>query len=93
MMRISPISVVKKCFNTVEPKEPVPPVITKVLFLNSCVILLELFILDSPPSASMPYQTDEALIELVYCYAFYTFSALLKSTKARLVGDLLQFAS
>lgn len=33
------MSVVKKCFNTVEPKEPVPPVMTKVLFLNASVIL------------------------------------------------------
>lgn len=38
-MRISPMSVVKKCFNTVEPKDPVPPVMTKVLFLNASVIL------------------------------------------------------
>lgn len=37
------MSVVKKCFKTVEPKEPVPPVITKVLFLNASLILLVLF--------------------------------------------------
>ena len=29
---------VRKCFNTVEPKEPVPPVITNILFLNASVI-------------------------------------------------------
>ena len=39
------MSVVKKCFSTVEPKEPVPPVITKVLFLNASVILLVLLVL------------------------------------------------
>lgn len=33
------MSVVKKCFKTVEPNEPVPPVITKVLFLNASVML------------------------------------------------------
>lgn len=36
------MSVVKKCFNTVEPKEPVPPVITKVLFLNASVMLFKM---------------------------------------------------
>ena len=46
MMRISPISVVKKCFRTVEPNDPVPPVITKVLFLNASVILC---MIDVPP--------------------------------------------
>ena len=40
------MSVVKKCFSTVEPKEPVPPVITKVLFLNASVICMIL----TPPS-------------------------------------------
>ena len=39
MMRISPMSVVKKCFNTVEPKLPVPPVITSVFPLKASVIL------------------------------------------------------
>ena len=38
------MSVVKKCFNTVEPNEPVPPVITKVLFLNASVICMLLYI-------------------------------------------------
>lgn len=33
------MSVVIKCFKTVEPNEPVPPVITKVLFLNASLIL------------------------------------------------------
>ena len=33
-IRISPISLVKKCFNTVFPKEPVPPLIIKVAPLN-----------------------------------------------------------
>ena len=33
-MRISPISVVKKCLSTVWPKLPVPPVINKVLSLK-----------------------------------------------------------
>ena len=53
MMRISPISVVKKCLSTVEPKEPVPPVITKVLFLNACVICILLYIF-VPPLFSRP---------------------------------------
>ena len=39
MIRISPISEVKKCFKTVEPKEPVPPVMTRVRSLNVSVML------------------------------------------------------
>ena len=31
-MRISPMSVSRKCFKTVWPNEPVPPVISKVAF-------------------------------------------------------------
>lgn len=41
------MSVVIKCFKTVEPNEPVPPVITKVLFLNASLIL---FMVIDPPS-------------------------------------------
>ena len=32
-MRISPMSVSRKCFKTVWPKEPVPPVMNKILSL------------------------------------------------------------
>ena len=34
-MRISPMSVSRKCFRTVWPKEPVPPVIINVALLNN----------------------------------------------------------
>ena len=33
------MSVVKKCLRTVEPNEPVPPVMTKVLFLKDSVMV------------------------------------------------------
>lgn len=42
-MRISPISVVRKCLRTVEPKLPVPPVMTKVFPLKASVISIVLF--------------------------------------------------
>ena len=33
-MRISPMSVSRKCFKTVWPNEPVPPVISRVALVN-----------------------------------------------------------
>lgn len=39
-IRISPMSVSRKCFKTVWPKEPVPPVISRVLFLNIINLIL-----------------------------------------------------
>ena len=41
-MRISPISVSRKCFNTVWPKEPVPPVISRVALTNIGISLTPL---------------------------------------------------
>lgn len=47
-MRISPISVSKKCFKTVWPNDPVPPVIRRVelwnvdIFYFSSIILIKL---------------------------------------------------
>lgn len=44
MIRIDWMSVVKKCFKTIEPKLPVPPVITNVFPLKASVICI-LFLL------------------------------------------------
>ena len=38
-MRISPMSVARKCFKTVWPNEPVPPVIMSVALVNADIIL------------------------------------------------------
>ena len=45
------MSVSRKCFKTVEPKEPVPPVIAKVLFLNASLILFMVICLRAHISA------------------------------------------
>ena len=37
-MRISPMSVSRKCFKTVWPKEPVPPVISRVELWNADIL-------------------------------------------------------
>ena len=37
-MRISPMSVSRKCFKTVWPKEPVPPVISRVALVNADIL-------------------------------------------------------